>query len=443
MRLPTVLAGAALALLPAWWHIDLVDPGLHGIIAVFGEVAVYPSDVCLAALAIAALSDSVPLGGPRRWLAFGLTLLAVAALASSLRALDPLLAAGVAAHLALLTLAWIALSSGGVSRTVLAGSLVAAATLQAILAVAQFIFQQPVIPPVLHLPWLPSDASQSGTPVILNSTGDRLLRGFGTFPHPNILGGYLAMALACLPVLQHRWPRRAPVWLLVGCAISLGLIASFSRAAWLASVIGLGIWWWTNARPGHARWRMPTIVALGAAAIACTPIAPMVGARLFPFGSESNVLERGSVENRLALDRDAVVGLSRHIPGGIGGGNYGKVAVAEGQQEGWGEPVPNVVLLIAHELGMPGVFALVVIIFGAARVLRASSGIDVAAMSACVALVVLATLDHYLWTMPIGRTIAWVPCALIAARPNRQRAQLACICTGAPGWAGEPGTITR
>jgi hypothetical protein len=123
------------------------------------------------------------------------------------RALEPLLSAGLAAHVALLALAWIGGSSSQPPRTVLAASLVAAGSIQALLASAQCIFKQPLVPPGLQLPWLPSDVSQGGTPVILNSTGDRLLRGFGTFPHPNLFGGYLAMTLVCLPVLQQRaWP---------------------------------------------------------------------------------------------------------------------------------------------------------------------------------------------------------------------------------------------
>src|SRR6266568_3988634 len=82
--LPSAIASAAVGLAPLWWHLDLVDPAIDNITAVFGEVAVYPSDVCLAALAVLAITRPASLGGQVRWLAYGLTVLAGVALLSSL-----------------------------------------------------------------------------------------------------------------------------------------------------------------------------------------------------------------------------------------------------------------------------------------------------------------------------------------------------------------------
>lgn len=226
---PTAIASAAVGLAPVWWHLDFVDPRIGNITAVFGEVAVYPSDVCLAALSVLAMRQPAPLDGRVRWLAYGLTLLAAVALLSTVASLNPTLGAGMAGHLALLVLAWLGLRSGKLSRTGLVGALVASAVVQAVLAVGQFTFQQTLVQGVLHLPWLPSDASEGGAPVVLNAAGVRLLRGFGTFPHPNILGGYLALALVCLPLLAQRSPRRWPLWWLIGTVLAAGLLASFSR----------------------------------------------------------------------------------------------------------------------------------------------------------------------------------------------------------------------
>jgi hypothetical protein len=44
------------------------------------------------------------------------------------------------------------------------------------------------------------------------------------------------------------------------------------------------------------------------------------------------------------------------------------------------------------------------------------AGVDRVAAAACLALLVLAMLDHYLWTMPLGRVIAWAPLSLLGAR---------------------------
>ena len=63
---------------------------------------------------------------------------------------------------------------------------------------------------------------------------------------------------------------------------------------------------------------------------------------------------------------------------------------------------------------------LTVIAFATIRVLRAAGRPrpeQRVATAALVALVVLSMLDHYLWTMPPGRVIGWLPLALLAATP--------------------------
>ena len=394
----------------------MVDPGIDNIIAVFREVAVYPTDVCLVGLAAVAIARPVALDVPARWMTVGLALLAGVALVSSLPSREPILCAALAGHVALLALAWLGVRSGHVSRRALVVALVASAALQSVVALGQFTLQQTLVPPELRLPWLPSDPSGGGTPVVLSPAGDRLLRGFGTFPHPNILGGYLALALACLPVLTQGWSRRPMLWWLVGVVLVAGLLASFSRAAWLAALAGLGIWWWTSHRHGRAGWSLLGLVPLTVVVVALSPLAPTVATRVFPFGPDTNALERGSVENRLALDRSGVSEGFDHLPLGVGGGNYGVVAVAEGYQEGWGEPAPNLALLIATELGLPGLAAALVMFVGALRAIRGDKQLDVAAAGAGLALLLLAMVDHYLWTMPLGRVITWAGLALVATR---------------------------
>jgi hypothetical protein len=414
------LTAGAVSLIPIWPHIVLVGSGMDGIISVFREVGIYPSDVCLALLAAGAVARPVALDAEGRRFAVSLTVLSASALLSAATAADPTLACGVAAQLSLLMLAWLGVRSFRVSRTVVVAALITAAVLQAGLAAAQFITQQTLVPPELGLPWLPSDGAQAGAPVILDSTGDRLLRGFGTFPHPNILGGYLAIALVCLPLLHRRWPRAAPLCWAAGGILTIGLVVSFSRAAWLAALVGLAIAWWTGLRKGHSHRWLPVMVG-GAAlvGIGLTPLAPLVEPRLFPFGPTGNPLERGSIQDRLALDGAAFVEIADHWPRGIGASNYGLVSVIEGYQEGWGEPVPNVALLIASELGLPGALALALLAIAIGRLIFVEPHTETTVSAVVVAVIVLAMFDHYLWTMPLGRVIAWTPFAVYAARERR------------------------
>lgn len=410
---PAAVAGA-IGLVPVWSHVTLVGSGLKGIIAVFDEVAVYPSDICLGVLAVVAIIRPIRLNASTRWLTLAGTLLAIVATLSARSALNPSLAGGVAAQLAILMLAWLGLQSARLPRTLLVSALVAASIIESALAVGQFALQQPLIPSELPLPWLPSDAADAGAPVILSTSGERLLRGFGTFPHPNVLGGYLAIALVSLPLLQQRWPAKTLMWWAVGAAICVGLLASFSRAGWLAAGVGLGVSWCAAVRRRQRRWWFPPILGVaGLAALAFSPVGPTIGERFSVLGPDANPLERGSIENRLALDASAFAEIRDHLPEGVGAANYGPAALAGGYQEGWGEPAPNLVLLIAAELGAAGLVVLAAVGLGVVATIRARVP-PPAVSAAFLALVVLGMFDHYTWTMPLGRVVAWIPFALLA-----------------------------
>jgi hypothetical protein len=417
-RLPSLAAAAAIGLIPLWWHLTVVDSGTQGIIAVFTEVGVYPTDVFVALLGLAVLARPRALDAASRWIAAGMACLAAAALVSARWAVDPMLTYAVAGQLAVLGLAWLGLRATHAPRVAIVAALVGSAVVESGLATAQFLAQQPLVPPELGLPWLPTDPAGGGAPVILSPTGDRLLRGFGTFPHPNILGGYLALALVCLPVLAQRWREKTALWWLAGAVIILGLIASFSRGAWFAVIVAFGVRAWINAQHGRARWWLaPMLILATAAVLLASPLRTIMGERLFPFAAEANPLERGSIEHRLELDRAALLEVRDHWPSGVGGANYGLAAIAEGHQQGWGEPAPNVGLLILAELGVPGAIGLTCIAFGILRLLRKPGAPDLAVVGAFAALVALSMVDHFLWSMPLGRIMGWIPFALVAAAP--------------------------
>ena len=67
-------------------------------------------------------------------------------------------------------------------------------------------------------------------------------RGRGTFKDPNVLGAAIVPALAYVTWLAMRQNRlRAGLVMLVGAILVLGLLFSFSRGAWLAALIAVGL----------------------------------------------------------------------------------------------------------------------------------------------------------------------------------------------------------
>jgi hypothetical protein len=412
------VAAAALAIAPLWWHVSLFEPDIPDLTAVFTTIAVFPADVCLALVAVGGLVPLLIHPCRRAWclrgLALGVSAVPVASLLSMWQASEPLLAAAVAAQLALLGLAWFGAAIGGVSAHWLALGIVASGSAQAALAIGQFVSQRPLVPVALDLPWLPSaDVTLSGAPVVLDPAGDRLLRAFGTFPHPNILGGYLALALVLLPVLNAR---RWLVWPL-GVLLGGGLLVSFSRAAWLATALGVAMLLMRpNPRGVALRW---LVAGFGVAilALALSPLGVLVSGRLAP--QPANDLERGSIEQRLALDRLALVEIRRHPLLGVGAGNFGLATLEEGLQSVFGEPAHSVPLLVVAELGLPGAAAGLLLVGAIADLARRDPIATRPALAACVTIGVLMLLDHYTWTMPPGRVLAWVPLAVLAAARTR------------------------
>lgn len=81
------------------------------------------------------------------------------------------------------------------------------------------------------------DAAVSGVSVI-EQQGVRLLRAYGSFSHPNIFGGYMAVALICLAWLVRFVSKKVLYITTIPVVLfSSVLILTFSRSAWLGLVV--------------------------------------------------------------------------------------------------------------------------------------------------------------------------------------------------------------
>ena len=108
----------------------------------------------------------------------------------------------------------------------------------ALLGVWQYVSQS-----VVGSKWLgmssqhPSDLGVS----VVDVNGQRVLRAYGGFPHPNIFGGWLAFGLAASTLLASRIPLRRDRLVLAALSslLSVALVLTFSRSAWLAAFCGV------------------------------------------------------------------------------------------------------------------------------------------------------------------------------------------------------------
>lgn len=92
--------------------------------------------------------------------------------------------------------------------------------------------------------WMGERTFSASTPGIALFTinGALLLRPYATFPHPNVLGGFLAVVVPAMVSAFQRESFSKGAKIALGCAIGLGLVGlflSFSQAAWFVGCIGL------------------------------------------------------------------------------------------------------------------------------------------------------------------------------------------------------------
>lgn len=257
------------------------------------------------------------------------------------------------------------------------------------------------------------DAVTLGQSVVETETG-RILRGYGTLPHPNIFGGYLAVGLVALGWLAHHAKTRTSRLLLSApvALIASTLVITFSRSAWLAVALGFG----TLAAVALAKRRALPHRAIPLMTLAC--VAALVTLAVFHVavftrffgiagsgfaGQPAARLEAKSIEERAgsyAMFDDVIL---TNVVTGVGPGNY-TVALATifpGAPAWSYQPIHNVFFLALAETGLILLLPAVKFFLALYRLIRenlATAG-GLFALAILAALLPIALLDHYLWSL--------------------------------------------
>ncbi len=260
----------------------------------------------------------------------------------------------------------------------------------------------------LGLAW--HDVAVAGTSVVETIDG-RLMRAYGSFQHPNLFGGYLAVGLICLMMLPRWFKKLTHRRLFMGSAVVLAVafVLTFSRSAWLAFFISamVGGWILLWEHRVAVRKALP-FISIAAVSIVVSLIMfwEPVAARFHP----TFRLEAQSIAERQA-------GYSLFLPTvqddlwfGVGIGNY---TAALGQDylasPNWSfQPIHNSLLLILGEVGIIGLFLFILWIASIDRLNfkafpRATA---IGAMAIGNVVLVVALFDHYLFSLWPGMALA-------------------------------------
>ncbi|MFA5130817.1 MAG: O-antigen ligase family protein [Patescibacteria group bacterium] len=285
-------------------------------------------------------------------------------------------------------------------------SFLAAALAQAILGIYQFLTQTSFA--FKYLGMAAHNPSTLGTAVIETANG-RWLRAYGGLDHPNILGGFLAIALilaAYLLAKKKMLNTRRQVWssifLFIFYFITLyALFFTFSRSAWLALAAGF-LALLIALIVNKDKWILGRFIALiffsaALIGIAAAPFQELLMVRI----DATTRLEQKSITERTSYIFQARDLLQKNFLTGVGIGNYSTaVAVADQNKEpAWEyQPVHNVFLLLWAEGGLFSFLSFLIFLF----FLIKNGRREIYAFAILAPLLILMLLDHWLFSLPFG-----------------------------------------
>lgn len=340
-------------------------------------------------------------------------------------------------------------------------------TIQAIIGLVQFHVQHS-----LGLGFLGeyiAPLGTSGLATIETSTG-KIIRAYGTFSHPNILGTFLVLGLILGLFLVSRGtlvdiahprdlsaeastqaesgdPRNGPriksgvvkILIMLGLIlIILGLFVTFSRIAWISALIAIIIFVLFHACPTklqrsrmkHRDWSK-IIVICAILIVSCLSVVVLTKTDGTIFGLYRQTLKARVIDSNSTAITDRVffdrlgLDLTFHYPGlGVGVGNYVEALKDLYKLEPWqNQPAHNIFIFVSAELGILGLILFILILLEIFSSFKNVSWDTLSVTLACLGIIFLfmSQMDHYFVTIQQGRLMFFTVLGLIAALPNLKK----------------------
>jgi hypothetical protein len=287
--------------------------------------------------------------------------------------------------------------------------------IQGLLAIYQIVSQKVIANKWLgmaeHLP------ATLGTSVV--EFGDqRLLRAYGSLPHPNILGGFLFVVIffgiylwidaykKSQTTIWNKFFKKPDFWNLIFIVTAIvistfGLLASFSRSALLALMLSLFSLALINVFKRN--WLTVSVVSKY---LLIFFIIFWTFSTWFPGAWNSRVQMNGRLEEKSITERVDTMGQ-------LGWNSYKNVFFGQGlgmntlvtlkkypNQEIYNvQPIHDIFILMLAEIGLIGAFFVFHVV---KKIIKSADKIDVMSTSLIVGLVIIGLFDHYLWTSWTG-----------------------------------------
>ena len=220
---------------------------------------------------------------------------------------------------------------------------------------------------------------------VFDFLGSKKVRSYGTFPHPNVLGGYLAVVLPWVfykGIKEIKEVKEKRFYFLTFALGMAALFLSFSRSAWVVGGLGVFSLFFISSSP-HL-------------------ITPS-------FLTSLSFLRRAEL-NWIALEM-----FKDHPLFGVGLNNFTVVMGEYGKVSGWIrflQPVHNVYLLIAAETGLLGLAAFLLLLITSYHLLVTKAQrlgtLRPLLLISLTQIVLLCFVDHYFWTLQQTSLLLWL-----------------------------------
>lgn len=301
------------------------------------------------------------------------------------------------------------LSFSSIDRILAAKYFIAGAGVQSALGIYQFLTQS-----TFSFKWLglvTHPIQELGTSVVALEGGDRILRAYGAFSHPNVFAGYLLVAILLSIFVLYREQKNNFLKLAVILEFT-ALFFTFSRAAWIALALSfLSIFFFqyksviapvsasggSEARQSFRKLSVFVILLFFFLGMFYWPL-------IYTRVSHDSRLEIQSTQERVVGYKEAIQIWETSALVGVGAGNY-TVALSEinPNQAGYAyQPVHNVPFLFLSEFGVIGVLLLFGIGVTFYRVGIQASVKKYQTLFLIGIFLLLSLFDHYLYSSYLG-----------------------------------------
>jgi O-antigen ligase len=277
--------------------------------------------------------------------------------------------------------------------------------LSAWLSIYQFVFQYAFANKWLGL--ASHNRADGGTSIIELYAKDgspvRWLRGYGSFDHPNMLGGAMAVGIVLALWILHRGMNREGERVLLLLALGSmteGLFASLSRSAWAGlflALVAIIVSDFIKKQKISKGLKRPIVLIwiVFAALVLIYPNQVMMRS-----GGQGR-LEQKSLDDRGLYLRQGVEIIKSDPIIGVGAGNYIEALLQKNpSSDAWTyQGVHDVLLYVWAELG---IISLVLLVTGALFLTILAWKKDIFIFAALISLIPSLLLDHWLWDLHFG-----------------------------------------